>query len=155
MIKEKLYLICPDCHIELAIKSKFDQNAYFITALGAVFHNYVQTIEHFVDRKMISEIIIVNDTHCTFIENTICKKNYGTNEELELRRLQHNHAEAFASLAGIKQQELLAKLNIYRQAYEILEDDALVHKINEQSIILSGLTYNRESAVFEYLALPF
>lgn len=93
MKKEKLYLICSDCHIENALRNEFSQDAYFLTALGVVFDfsefDYAEGLDHFINREMISEIIIVNDTNCTFIKNTISKEdNHNTRAEHELEKLQ-------------------------------------------------------------------
>lgn len=158
MKKKKLYLICPDCHIEQVLRSKFGQDAYFLSALGSVFDfsefDYAEALNDFISREMISEVIIVNVTNCTFIMNTICKKNsYNTKAEQELRRLQENNAERFILLGISEQEELLTKLNFYRQAYELLDLEAIGSKIDDGIISISGLIYNRNDFRFEQLTL--
>jgi carbonic anhydrase len=158
MKKGKVYLICPDCHIEQALRNEFGQDAYFLTALGSVFDfsefDYAEALNHFINREMISEIIIVNDTNCTFIKNTICKENNcNTKAEQELKKLQKNNAEKFAPLDTNKQKELLTKLNIYRQAYELLDVAAIGGKVDDGLISVSGLIYNRDNSRFERLIL--
>lgn len=158
MKKRKLYLICPDCHIEQALRSEFGQDAYFLSALGSVFDfsefDYAEALNHFISREMISEIIIVNDTNCTFIKNTICKENScNTKAEQELRKLQENNAEKFIPLDTSKQKELLTKLNFYRQAYELGDVEVIGSKIDGGNIDVSGLIYNRDNSRFERLTL--
>lgn len=158
MKKEKLYLICPDCHIEQPIRQKFGKNAYFLTALGSVFNisefEYAEEINQFISAEKISEIIIVNDIQCTFICNTIEKdKNHETRAEIELEKLMANNQSNFNSLELNEQKKLLAKLNIYRQAYELLDVAFIGNKITDGIIGLSGLIYNRENSTFENIKL--
>lgn len=158
MKKEKLYLICPDCDIEQAIRNKFSNDAYFLTALGSVFDiskfEYAEAVNQFINNEIISEIVIVNDIHCTFIKNTIYKEvNHHTIAEKELEKLQKNNLERLALLDTNKQQECLAKLNIYRQAYELLDVAFIGDKIRDGIINISGLIYNRENWKFERLVL--
>lgn len=158
MKKGKLYLICPDCHLEYALRDTFSQDAYFLTALGAVFDfskvDYVEVLNQFINREMISEIIIVNDINCTFIKNVIFRENnYNTRAEHELEKLKKNNAEKFFLLDTNKQKQLLAKLNIYRQAYELSDIDFMYGKINHKIISISGLIHDRDNASFERLNL--
>ncbi len=158
MKKEKLYLICPDCHIEQAIRQKYGSDSYFLTALGSVFDisefAYAEEVKQFINNQTISEIVIVNDVHCTFICNTIEKdKNYETNAERVLQQLMLNNSSSFNQSERSDQKRLLAKLNIYRQAYTLLDFAFIENKITDGIIDLSGLIYNRENAVFEELKL--
>jgi len=158
MKKEKLYLICPDCHIEQSIRQKFGNNSYFLTALGTVFNitefEYAEEVNQFINSETISEIIIVNDIQCTFICNTINKdKNHNTRAERELEKLMINNNSKFDSIEKVEQNKLLAKLNIYRQYYELLDVAFIGNKINDEIINVSGLIYNRIDSCFEKLKL--
>lgn len=158
MKKEKLYLICPDCHIEQAIRKKYGSNSYFLTALGSVFDisefEYAEEVNQFIKNETISEIVIVNDIHCTFIRNTIENdKNHETNAEKVLQQLMLNNTSAFNQCEQSDQKRLLARLNIYRQAYALLDVTFIGNKITDGIINLSGLIYNRENYEFEKLKL--
>jgi len=158
MEKEKLYLICPDCHIEQSIRQTFGNDSYFLTALGTVFNmtefEYAEEVNQFINNETISEIIIVNDIQCTFICNTINKdKNHDTRAERELEKLMTNNNSKFDSIEKIEQNKLLAKLNIYRQYYELLDVAFIGNKINDEIIKVSGLIYNRIDSSFEKLEL--
>ncbi len=158
MKKEKLYLICPDCHIEQSIRQKFGNDSYFLTALGTVFNmsefEYAEEVNQFINNETISEIIIVNDIQCTFICNTINKdKNHDTRAERELEKLMTNNNSKFDSIGKVEQNKLLAKLNIYRQFYELLDVPFIGNKINDEIIKVSGLIYNCIDSSFEKLEL--
>lgn len=158
MKRQKLYLICPDCHVEQTLRNEFGREICILTALGSVFDfskfDYAETLNHFLNREMISEIVIVNDVDCTFIRNTICKgNNYNTEAERELSKLKKNNSERFAHLGTGQQKELLARLNIYRQAYELLSVAFVGNKIDDGYLSTSGLIYNRDTLKFERLIL--
>jgi len=160
MKKNHLYLMCPDCHIEVTIDNQFCHNITSLTALGSVFDfsdlGLRQELDSFIDREKISHVIIVNDPHCTFIKNTILNQGKGkTTAEKELKRLQASNHEEFALLDTNAQQELLAKLNIYRQAYELLDLPFIGNKINNGQITVSGLIYDRISKNFKTLRLEW
>jgi len=158
MKKEKLYLICPDCHIEQPIRQKINNDAYFLTALGSVFDisefEYAEEVNQIVNNEIISEIVIVNDIHCTFITNTVHKdKNHETKAEKVLEKLMENNSIEFKPLKLNQQKNHLAKLNIHRQAYDLLEVAFIGNKIRDRIIKISGLIYNREDKKFEKLDL--
>ena len=158
MKREKLFLICPDCHLEQTLRNEFGQEIYILTALGSVFDfsefDYVETLHHFLNRERIAEIVLVNDVDCAFIRNAIYQENrYHTKAEQELSRLKKNNVEKFASLETNEQKKLLAKLNIYRQAYELLNAVFIGSEIDNRSIRTSGLICNRDKSKFEHLML--
>ncbi len=158
MKREKLFLICPDCHLEQTLRNEFGQEICILTALGSVFDfsefDYVETLHHFLHRERIAEIVLVNDVNCAFIQNVICQENrHHTKAEQELSRLKKNNVEKFASLETNGQINLLAKLNIYRQAYELLNAAFIGNEIDNRSIRISGLLCNRDKSKFEYLML--
>lgn len=158
MEKTKLYLICPDCHIEQSIRQKYGSNSYFLTALGAVFDvsefEYIEEVNRLIDNETISEIVIVNDIHCTFICNAIEKnKNHGTKAEEVLENLIANNSYRFTKVGLVEQKKLLARLNIYRQGYDLLNVAFIGNKIADGAVGLSGLIYNRKNSTFEKLKL--
>tara|TARA_B110000503_G_scaffold113959_1_gene171177 strand:+ start:167 stop:529 length:363 start_codon:yes stop_codon:yes gene_type:complete len=115
---------------------------------------YAEEVNQFINNETISEIIIVNDIQCTFICNTINKdKNHDTIAERELEKLMTNNNSKFDSIGKVEQNKLLAKLNIYRQYYELLDVAFIGNKINDEIIKVSGLIYNRIDSSFEKLEL--
>ena len=155
---KKLFLVCPDCHIENTLRTEFGDDSYFLTALGSVFDfsnpDSAEAINQFIRREQISEIVIVNDTHCTFINNSVREKdNVDTKAELELRRLQKNNLEKFDCLNEDEKKKVLAKLNIHRQAYELVDIRLMGDETINESVTLTGLVYNRGTSSFDRIAL--
>lgn len=158
MKKNKLYLICPECHIEQAIREEFGNDIYFLTALGSIFEisefEYAEDVNQLINSSTISEIVIVNDIHCTFITNIVYnRQNHGTDADKVLFDLKINNKENFEVLDVFNQQKYLANLNIYRQAYELMDVAFIGSKIEEGTIQLSGLIFNRETLEFEEVKL--
>ena len=152
--------MCPDCHIEVALNNQFCHDNTSFTALGSIFDfsdlGLARELDSFIDREKISHIIIVNDPDCTFIKNTITNPDKGkTVADVELKRLQTNNHEKFALLDTSSQQELLAKLNIYRQAFELLEVPSIGDKISHGQIAVSGLLYDRITKTFKVVAMEW
>ncbi|AMR33961.1 hypothetical protein A0256_22180 [Mucilaginibacter sp. PAMC 26640] len=153
-----MFFICPDCGIEIILRNEFGDDIIFLTALGSVFdfegNNYSQELDYFINQEDIGEIVVVNDSDCTFIINTINNyKKKHTIAEKELERLKTNHAEQFEPLEATQQQKLLASLNIYRQAYEITDIPSLSEKFADGKIDVKGLLYDRANHKFEQLKM--
>ncbi|WP_331147829.1 hypothetical protein [Hymenobacter sp.] len=91
---------------------------------------------------------------CTSIRNTVIKENrYDTKAEKTSEKLIRNSSEKFAFLTIDKQKELLVRLTIYRQAYELLDAAFIGNKVNDEVISVSGLIYDQKDSRFERLIL--
>jgi carbonic anhydrase len=152
--KAKLYLICPDCQIENIIRSKFEKDSYFLTALGAVFNmsefKYAEEVNHYINKLDISEIVIVTDVDCTFKKAVVCQdETFDTRAERELTKLRVNNNSLFEDLGVEEEKKMLAKLNIYQQTLNLLNIAFIGNKIRENKIKISGLIYHRKKRLFE------
>ena len=153
-MKKKLYLICPDCCIEEKIRLEYGNHTYFLTALGSVFNmanfEYAEEVNDLLNRESISDICIVNDIQCSFLENTFTKKfQSNTRAEQVLNSLYESNEARFESLRPEQQQKILARLNIVRQAKELMKIPIIGNKISNQTIKVSGLLYDRKAQEFE------
>jgi carbonic anhydrase len=153
MTKKILFFICPDCHLESTLVQKYGQDIYFLTALGSVFDlsdtSFIHDLDSLVERELISEIVIINDSCCTFLTNTVLPKaGYSTKVEEVLKKLFHHNADRFEYLKTDKKLELLAKLNTYRQLYEFFDVPLLGKKIEKGLINVRGLVYDRSNKTF-------
>lgn len=153
-MKKKLYLICPDCFIEEKIKREYGNHTYCLTALGTVFNmadfEYAEEINDLLNRESISDICIVNDVECSFLKNTCTKKHpSNTRAEQVLKSLYESNEARFDSLRPEQQQKILARLNIIRQAKELIKIPIIGNKISNHSIKVSGLLYDRKAQEFE------
>lgn len=154
MTQPSLFLICPDCHLESRIRDNFGNNSYFLTALGAVFDLsqfiYAEEINQIILSDKISDIYLVNDTECTFINNVISKEiNYRTSAEKILNQLYQKHNSSFSNLPLFKQQKRLAELSINNQANNFLDVAFIGNKIKNGEINIKGLILDRTTDCFD------
>jgi hypothetical protein len=149
-----VFLICPDCHIEQAIRNWFGRNCYFLTALGAVFHfnnfEFAEEVHQFVAGEGVKYIYIVNALSCTFVrrvaQGEVVRNVDGVNVLMSLAvdckedidRVGNPGADAFFT----------AKTNILRQARELSDAAYFRHEIEAGDIVLKGLIYDRNEHVF-------
>ena len=74
-MNNKLFLVCPFSCMENFISNKYGDDVFFITAMGTIFQydetEYLETIKQFIDRENITEIFVVSDTSCRFINNAL------------------------------------------------------------------------------------
>ena len=68
----RLFIMCPECCHEPEIRFYFDDDCYFMTLLGVVLQSYGPedwaSIDQVIDEKNISEIYIVQNFNCCFLE---------------------------------------------------------------------------------------
>lgn len=146
--KNSLFLICPDCNIENAIQKKYGTDSFFLTALGTVFNinefEYAEAINQVITDEYIENIYIVNDSNCTFIKNSVESINfYNTKAEKVIKIILNNNKSLFKGLSLNEKLVKLAELNIFRQAFELLDVAFIGNKINNDQIQLKGVIYDR------------
>ncbi|WP_026463567.1 hypothetical protein [Adhaeribacter aquaticus] len=148
-MKNKLFLICPTCHLETFIKSKYGHNAFFLTALGGVFDfgniDYVEAVADFIRREHITELVFVNDISCSFMNSILEKeKGFGTYaERVMLDLLIDNYYAIMEGSTLLEQKKNLARLNMQRQAEEILANQMLIGPILDNDLQIKGLITNK------------
>ncbi|MCK0159075.1 carbonic anhydrase [Allomuricauda sp. F6463D] len=150
-----LFLICPDCYIEQSIRAKYGNNSFFLTALGSVFgietFEYVEEVSQFISNEEVSSIFLVNDYKCSFIQNALFHKNdFNTKSEQVLKLLLKSNREDITSMKSVDDKAIrLAKLNIYRQAFEIMEVAFIGNRVQDGLIKVIGLVYDRDKDKFD------
>ncbi|TXK50060.1 hypothetical protein FVR03_05515 [Pontibacter qinzhouensis] len=158
-MKNRLFLICPASQTESLIKEQYGQEVFFLTALGAVFNfqeiNYVETLEDFLKREAIDEVIIVSDSSCPFIKSVLeQEKGFDTKAEQVLRDLLvDNYATVMAGDSLADKKKNMAKLNIQRQADDILSNELLLSPITQSQIRIKGLVTTKEKGQLEEVKL--
>lgn len=154
---KRLFLVCPDCFIEQTIRKHYP-DAYFLTALGSVFHidsfEYAEEINSFLSAEDVLNIYVVNDVQCTFIQNTLTTKNHQTKAEQKLAQLYLENYDAFEILKSDKDKaRKLALLNIERQVEDLSETAFIGTKISDGRLTVKGLLYDRTKEQFQELTL--
>ena len=144
-MNNKLFLVCPFSCMENVIIQKYGDDVFFITGIAAGLQlneeGYAAVIKDFISRENITEVFIVNDTSCRFINNVLNNENsFGTHSETVIQNL---FDENFYSLLKGKtlneQQVILAELNIKRQAKEMMKPDLFLNQITKGKICIKGL----------------
>lgn len=154
-MKNKLFLLCPECQLEHLIREKFGDDICFLTALGAVFDfrsiAYLEELGDFIKREAIKEIIIVNDTSCLFIENLLeIREEYEVNNDAIINAFIDNYTYIMSGDSLMEEKKRLAECNIRRQAHEIINNQFLYSAIMAAGINLKGLiTTKKENQVEE------
>lgn len=155
-MKNKLFLICPAAGLEPFIREKYGKDVLFLTALGGVFDftkiDYLEAIAGFINREAITEIFVVNDTSCPFMESVLEKKEgYGTEaEQAFLHLLIDNYSHIMQKPTKTDKKKSLARLNVQQQALEILMNELFLQQIAGAEIALKGLvTSKKENKLME------
>ncbi|RDV11932.1 hypothetical protein DXT99_23195 [Pontibacter diazotrophicus] len=144
-MNNKLFLVCPDSLVEPFIREQYGQNVLFLTALGAVFNfneiHYVEAVDDLLQEEAVEEIFIVNDLCCRFMTSILEReKGFGTRAEQEMVDLFiENYSNIMAGLTLNDRKQKFAKLNIHRQAFELISNERLLSRISQAKISLKGL----------------
>ncbi len=154
-MKNTLFLICPDSHMEPMIDRRYAGNNYFLTALAAVFDlsdsSTAYSLVSFLKYASIREICIVNDTSSRFINSVIQReKGYNTKSEEVIRELFIDHFYDIESMTNHeKKSQRLSALNVKAQARKLMEHDVLKSCLHDKNIAVRGLLYHRKNSAFE------
>ncbi len=144
----RLFLICPDCYLEVPLRKIFGENSFFLTALGIAFDldNFetLEEVNQFIMAENINEIVLVNDHQCTFVKSAIKNEiRFNTKAEKILIEI----ANSDEDIKSIENETLkckqISKVNLKRLAYELTESAFIGNKINDGEIVLKGIIFNR------------
>lgn len=153
MKKNKLFLICPFSNLENFIRRIYYTDVYFITAMATDFNfepEYIGKISEFIDRRMITEMYVVNDISCRFMKGIIHEKCHsGTVAEKKLERLfMENHLLIMNQPSINEKLEKFAELNVKKQISNISENACIKTKIKKGRVRIKGMITNRSDNKF-------
>lgn len=147
----KLFLVCPFSTLEPFIKSKYGNEAFFLTAPAGLFRfqeePYLQEVKRFIKHHRTGHIYIVNDTSCRFLNGII-------NNQLpaEVAACEHIRSIYHGNLRQVKQEpdaekqvEKLAELCIQQQTAHLVQPHVLGEEIKGHRIQVKGLITNRRN----------
>lgn len=152
-IPKKIFLICPECHLESTIRDSFFGDLFFMSSLGLAFKDqeaeFISQLHFLIETENASEIILVADDHCR-VTKSVLNKIRGNKKGSDLS----THTGAFLPLQELKycseeiQTEHLTAANLIRQYLFIA--NGLISKLNcaGRKIEISVLTYKRKSRLF-------
>ena len=143
-MSNKLFLVCPFSCMENFIRQKYGDGIFSITAMAAVFQSeeqeYLEEVKALIERESITEIIIVNDTSCRFINNVLKNEN-GLDSPVEkmLRKIFTDNYSAIIQKPSLpEQKQMLDMFNVKHQANEMLKS-ILFQQNHSNKIKLTGL----------------
>lgn len=147
----KLFIICPECCIESAIRSNFQGNIFFFTTLGALFQStdssLIQSVKTLISQEDITEIYILHDTSCAFLESEVLgKKGHKTQAEKQFRTV------LFDNIKNIDLSADLNELCVEVAKYSLInERDRFIRDFRpDLSLSIKLLLYNRTTNEFHY-----
>jgi len=152
-MNKKLFLVCPDCHLENYIEINYGIDVLFLTALGAVFNfneiNYTEAVMDLIPREGISDIFVVNDTSCRFIKSILERENgFGTACETVIQNiLIDNYSAVMHGKSLPEKKKHLAELNVKRQVKEILTNELFLQRIIQNNVCIKGLVLTKEDQI--------
>ncbi len=153
MEQNKLFLICPFSNMENFIRRIHGTDVYFMTAMATAFsyeRDDIRKIADFLDRRMITNIYIVNDTSCRFINGVIeQKKNSGSDAEKNLEvLLMENQKIIMKQSTTFDKVKTLTELNIIEQILNLREHDLIMSVVEKNKISIKGLITTKLSNTY-------
>ncbi len=152
-MKSKLFLVCPDCHLEYLIKKTYGDDVFFLTALGAVFNfgevKYIEALMDFIADEGVTDIFVVNETSCRFIKSIIEGENgFDTFcEDIIKDVLIDNYFDVMHRASLTDKKERLAELNVKQQIREIMSNELFLQSIAKYRVNIKGLVLTAEEKV--------
>jgi hypothetical protein len=153
--QNELFIICPFCQLENFLRTKYGDDLFFITAPAAVFNfnaDEVLALKDFFKREHITDIYLVNDVSCNFIDEAIKnKKEFGLHCEKQLRGLLQYSNSNFKSQDSLRtKNELLAENNVLKQLEYLNSEEIFKHEISALGINIHGIiTDKKETNIFK------
>lgn len=153
MEQNKLFLICPFSNMENFIRRIHGTDVYFMTAMATAFsyeRDDIRKIADFLDRRMITNIYIVNDTSCRFINSVIEQKmSSGSDAEKNLEvLLMENQKIIMKQSTTFDKVKTLTELNIIEQILNLREHDLIMSVVEKNKISIKGLITTKLSNTY-------
>ena len=153
MEQNKLFLICPFSNMENFIRRIHGTDVYFMTAMATAFsyeRDDIRKIADFLDRRMITNIYIVNDTSCRFINGVIEQKmSSGSDAEKNLEvLLMENQKIIMKKSTTFDKVKTLTELNIIEQILNLREHDLIMSVVEKNKISIKGLITTKLSNTY-------
>lgn len=150
-----LFIICPFCQLEYFLRAKFGEKVFFYTVPGGVLNFHTDEtfwLSEFLRREQITDIYLVNDVSCNFIEEAINgKQEFGLNCERQFRELLKKLSADFENLYLKEKKELLAKTNVLAQLDYLKTQNFLKDEIPQDKIRVHGMITDKNRG-FEILS---
>ncbi|MDT8347200.1 MAG: hypothetical protein RQ756_05320 [Flavobacteriaceae bacterium] len=150
---KSLFLICPTWNLENKIRVKHGLNAYFLTALGGIFHIDAQTAEHikcFIRKNRINKINIVINPSCKFIQNVLNPKEFNnTKAEQLLTEIYHTNYSSIEeeNKTHFEKCNLLSTERALMQLKQLMKLDFIKEKVQNKELDICLLSIHKQPKV--------
>lgn len=118
-INNALFIICPFCQLENFLRTEFGEKIFFLTLPGAVIEHKSEEdlyLSDFLKSEKISDIYVVNDVSCNFIEDADNpKEEFGLKCEKQFKELKKRLSNESTNLSLKEKNKLVAKMNVKEQ----------------------------------------
>ncbi len=137
--------------MENFIREKYGDDIFFITAMGTVLQldeaEYLETIKQFIDRENITEIFVVSDTSCRFINNALKNEiGSGNYSETVIQNLLRDNYALVMNEKTIEQQQIkLAQLIANYQTSELKKPECFQQEIILNKILIRELVTSKKT----------
>ncbi len=152
-MKNRLFLVCPHCYTEDAVREHFDGDLYFITALGASFsnweHEYESMIKNLCSIKNINEIYIINEVSCCFINND------AKFDDLTAELISGSRALEKTIKVPKRTNMEAARINIKKQISHLMDIFRFDYNTGKESLKLGAFIFLREENKFIPYAIDY
>jgi len=143
-----LFVICPFCQLEIYLQKKYGDDIFFMTATAGVLNfdsSEVLDLKDFIKREHITDIYLVNDIGCNFIEEAINKKKeFGLHAEKQLRvLLKHNQLKTIGKASIHEKKIIVAKINVQQQVKYLESEKFLKNEVENSEINIHTLITNK------------
>lgn len=141
----KLFFVCPFSHAESLIRYEYGNNAMFATSAGAVpqfqEEEYAQSIISLVRRHGISDLYLVSDTECRFMNAVLGRQEgYGMPCEADFRRVFNKFLLEIVLRDTLElQQKSFAILHIIEQAKAMMAHEGFRGCAREFNLRIHGV----------------
>ncbi len=144
-----LFIVCPFSFMETFLRTRFGNDIFVLTTMTAEsqFHEieYIEVIKDTIIRENITQIYIVNDTSCRFINGMLKgETDFGSSAEKNLQNIFiDNYSFIMGQPSFFEKVKTIAALNVKQQAMEIMENELFKLQFNQNNIIVKGLVTTR------------
>ena len=146
-----LFIICPECHLELEIQKSFSGEKYYISALGGLLEfsefKFTEELNQFIISNEIEQVNVISKCSCTFNKNVIEGK---IRDNLEIEHYINELANEYIAAASKEKpltltEELLGELIVNEGMKSWLNSPFIGNKIKDGQIVLKGFVLKKNN----------
>jgi len=156
--QNRLFFICPFSQLELFLRGRYGERAYFATSLATLsqFNDgaYAKSIIELIINEGITEVGIAIDTNCRFLNSVLQKKSSKLFKATQLHEILDLHiAEIVMQETLTERKQLLAKFVIYRQVEEMCKVTLFKLLVMSRQISVKAIITTKDANELEEVSI--